>query len=299
MRPGVVESLRRYPVKSMQGETLDGMVLDDRGIVGDRAFAVVDRADGRVASAKHPRKWGRLLEVRAAYTDDPGPDARLGTIAVELPDGTVLPGDSPRVGDALTRFLGRDVTLVAGPVAEPVAEMIWPDVDGAVPQPVIDRVRGSQAADGEVRSDWPVGAGSGRYVDTAPVHVLPASTLREIARLEPGASPHVLRFRPNVVIAAEVDGFVERDWSGARLALGRHVELHLTMPTVRCVMTTLAQGDLPADRSVLQTLARSNRIDVPQYGGPWACAGFYASVTRGGPVSTGDACVITTPDATA
>jgi uncharacterized protein YcbX len=53
---GSVAALYRFPVKSMLGERLDRVSATDRGFAGDRAYGVVDRSDGRVASAKHPRK---------------------------------------------------------------------------------------------------------------------------------------------------------------------------------------------------------------------------------------------------
>ncbi len=55
---GSVAALWRYPVKSMMGEELNSSDVTDRGLLGDRQFAVVDRATGKVGGAKNPRKWG-------------------------------------------------------------------------------------------------------------------------------------------------------------------------------------------------------------------------------------------------
>jgi hypothetical protein len=68
---GSVVSLWRYPVKSMMGEELNAVEVGDRGFLGDRAYAVVDRADGKVASAKNPRKWAQMFDFRAAFADVP------------------------------------------------------------------------------------------------------------------------------------------------------------------------------------------------------------------------------------
>ncbi len=68
---GAVVSLWRYPVKSMMGEELNATEVGDRGLLGDRAYAVLDRADGKVASAKNPRKWPRMFEFRAGFADPP------------------------------------------------------------------------------------------------------------------------------------------------------------------------------------------------------------------------------------
>jgi uncharacterized protein len=59
------------------------------------------------------------------------------------------------------------------------------------------------------------------------------------------------------------------------------------MPTPRCVMTTVAQDDLPNDREVLRTIAVQRRVDIPGMG-PRPCVGVYALVTATGHVTVGD-----------
>jgi uncharacterized protein YcbX len=66
---GSVVALWRYPVKSMLGEELNASAVTQRGMLGDRAYALVDRADGKVASAKNPRKWPQLFDCRAALSN--------------------------------------------------------------------------------------------------------------------------------------------------------------------------------------------------------------------------------------
>ena len=56
-----IDALYRFPVKSMLGERVEQASVTGSGLLGDRAYALVDPADGTVASAKHPRKWGALL----------------------------------------------------------------------------------------------------------------------------------------------------------------------------------------------------------------------------------------------
>lgn len=60
-----VAEIHRYPVKSMQGECLARVTCGPEGLAGDRRFAVIDTETGRVASAKLPRKWAGLLDLRA------------------------------------------------------------------------------------------------------------------------------------------------------------------------------------------------------------------------------------------
>src|SRR5215213_4311848 len=85
---GSVVALWRYPVKSMMGEELNAAEVTERGLLGDRAYALVDRADGKVASAKNPRKWPQLFDFRAAFVDTPRPGATVPPVRITLPDGT-------------------------------------------------------------------------------------------------------------------------------------------------------------------------------------------------------------------
>src|SRR5207249_4216854 len=79
---GTVVALWRYPVKSMLGEELNAAEVTERGLLGDRAFALVDPATGKVVSAKHPRKWGRLFDCRAAFVAPPRLGAPLPPVRV-------------------------------------------------------------------------------------------------------------------------------------------------------------------------------------------------------------------------
>ena len=68
---GTVSTLSRFPVKSMQGERLETAELTEGGVVGDRAYALVETQTGKVASAKNPRFGAQLLGCRAAFIDPP------------------------------------------------------------------------------------------------------------------------------------------------------------------------------------------------------------------------------------
>jgi hypothetical protein len=97
---GSVKSLWRYPVKSMAGEELDASEVTGRGLRGDRAYALIDSVDGKVASAKNPRKWPQLFEFGAAYYDNPRSGAALPAVRITLPDGTVDEGTLDQRGIA-------------------------------------------------------------------------------------------------------------------------------------------------------------------------------------------------------
>jgi uncharacterized protein len=85
---GSVVSVWRYPVKSMLGEELNASLVGAAGLLGDRAFAVVDSADGKVATAKNPRKWPHLFECRARFIEEPRSKASLPPVRITLPDGS-------------------------------------------------------------------------------------------------------------------------------------------------------------------------------------------------------------------
>jgi uncharacterized protein YcbX len=90
----------------------------------------------------------------------------------------------------------------------------------------------------------------------------------------------------NVVVDTTEDGFVENAWTGRSLEIGDAVRLTVFLSDPRCVMTTLAQGDLPKDNEVLRTLVRHNRVDVA--GSLYPCAGVYAIVATPGVTGAGD-----------
>src|SRR3979409_1207239 len=91
---GSVVSLWRYPVKSMMGEELNATEVTERGLLGDRAYALVDSSDGKGATAKNPRKWPRL-SVFASPVIGPAraAAAKAPPVRIALPDGTIATSD--------------------------------------------------------------------------------------------------------------------------------------------------------------------------------------------------------------
>src|SRR5262245_29799776 len=102
---GRVVALWRYPVKSMAGEGLDAIEVTGRGLLGDRAYALVDEAAGLVASAKNPRAWPDLMNYRAAFTEPPRLGKPLPPVRITLPDGRIAASDSD-AGDVLSAAFG-------------------------------------------------------------------------------------------------------------------------------------------------------------------------------------------------
>lgn len=274
---GSVAALWRYPVKSMLGEELEVAEVTERGLPGDRGYALVDLFTGKVASAKHPRKWARLLECQAAYVAPPQPDRPLPPVRITLPFGDQISSDHPDINQALSDALGRDVILMGTPPPDASYEEEWPEIEGMPYQGVI--------------TEEELGGGTmpGMFFDGAVIHVLTTATLNQLHAGYPDGEFAVQRFRPNMVIASAEDepGFSESAWLDRTLAIGDEVRLEVIAPCIRCVMTTLAQGDLPADPGILRAVARQNRVRFPGYGA-LPCVGVYVSVAQGGVVRRGD-----------
>jgi uncharacterized protein YcbX len=262
---GSVVSLWRYPVKSMMGEELNAAEVT-QGLVGDRAYALVDKSDGKIASAKNPQKWPHLFDFRAALTDAPRTGGKVPPVRMTLPDGTIVNSGQPDVHQILSQALKREVTLsaVLPDRRTATAEEYWPDMEGLDHRDTV--------------TDF--GLPEGTFFDCAVVHVLTTATLDRLRALYPQGRFEVRRFRPNIVVetARGEEDFVENAWIGRTLEIGDAVRLRITGPCPRCVMTTLAQGDLPKDPGILRTAAQHNRANI----------GVYASVVQGGAVRRRD-----------
>jgi uncharacterized protein YcbX len=213
--------------------------------------------------------------------DSPRRGARLPAVRITLPDGTVLATDQADLNSTLSRELHHEVTLEEAergrqPVVEstlpnpwaPRAEEYWPDMEGL------------DYRDTVTDFDLP----EGTFFDLAVVHVLTTATLDRLRELYPPGRFEVRRFRPNIVVRTpdDANGFVENDWIGSTVRIGDEVRLSITGPCPRCVMTTLAQGDLPKDSGILRTAAQHNQVNV----------GVYAAVVQGGEIRRGAAVMV-------
>jgi len=262
---GSIVSLWRYPVKSMMGEELNATEITKDGLLGDRAYALVDSLDGKVATAKNPRKWPTLFDFRAALADAPRPGVKLPPVRITTPEGAIVNSEQPDVHRTLSNALKREVTLSESsgrPVA--TAEEYWLDIEGLDHRDAV--------------TDF--GLPEGTFFDCASVHLLTTATLNRLRLMYPQGRFEVRRFRPNIVVetASGEKEFAENAWIGQIVAIGDAVRLSITGPCGRCVMTTLPQGDLPKDPGILRTAVQQNHANV----------GVYASVVQGGNVRRGD-----------
>ncbi|MFC4013129.1 MOSC domain-containing protein [Nonomuraea purpurea] len=192
-------------------------------------------------------------------------------------EGARVPGDAE-----LSEVLGREVRLID--VAPPEAEF-----ERSVPERVL-----AEGLEAEV--PYTVGrlggaSPEGTFFDFAPVHLVTTSALGVV-----GAA--ALRYRPNLVIATEAEGFVENGWVGRELRIGDSVALQIIARSPRCAVPTLAHGDLGRDLDALRMVAKHNRVPVfagdgsaakrGQEATPQPCLGVYARVLRSGRIAEGD-----------
>jgi uncharacterized protein YcbX len=249
----------------MMGEELNASDVTDRGLLGDRSLALVDTETAKVVSAKNPKKWPAMFDFRAAFTTPPELGNPLPAVRVTLPDGVSVTSDDGRFAALVSAALARPVTLATATTSMSASlEEYWPDMAELDHQETV------------TDEDMP----GGTFFDLAAIHVLTTATINRLRELYPEGRFEIRRFRPNIVVRPDDDrsDFVESTWVGRDLRVGDDVVLQITDHCPRCVMTTLAQGDLPKDSGILRTAARHNDVHV----------GVYAEVRRAGRVHRGD-----------
>ncbi len=251
-----VRELWRYPVKSMGGEVLSEARVGSLGFVGDRQRAVVDPDSGVSLSAK---RHGDLLLCRARTAD--------GGVTIGLPDGSEFDADSAEATESLSDFLGRKVEVRKADAGEPVHHEYTTDTTTGEGDPMVVEAPGTDA-----------------FFDGLPVHLLTDATLREFTRLQPGSVFDRMRFRPNLLVHADEDGFVEDAWVGGQIIIGEVVFAAAAHKT-RCVMTTRPQEHLEHDREVFKTVVASNERR----------AGIELEPISLGTIRAGDPVVVTHP----
>ena len=109
---GTIVSVWRYPVKSMGGEKLSVVQVGSDGLAGDRSYAIVDPSDGKVATAKNPRKWPTLFTFKATCVEAEPPET-VSPLRITFPDGTIVTTDQADLNQVLSQALNREVQLIA------------------------------------------------------------------------------------------------------------------------------------------------------------------------------------------
>lgn len=281
MQVGRIAEVRRYPIKSMEGEVLDEVELGPGGLPGDRAWAVRDEVRGGIRGAK---KIPALMELCSRYAKPPAPTGS-SPAEIELPDGTTIATGAPDVNERLSRALDHEVTL-------------WP----LLPADALDHYRRGAPESTDMLTELRAIFGRtadeplpnlglfppelmefesppGTYFDAFPLLVLSQASLDAMGRLAPDSVFDVRRFRPNLVVAGTKAGvdFPEQAWHGRRLRVGDAV-IEVTFECPRCVMTTHGFDDIPRDPSIMRALVREAGGNL----------GVYATVAEPGRIAAGD-----------
>jgi uncharacterized protein len=276
-----LSEIRRYPVKSMQGESLETAELNSLGIHGDRLWAVRDVESGKILSAKNPKVGQALLTCSAQTVIHHGQSTVVLTINNHQWDAL-----DPAVHAGLGTLLGREVRLVPATGSDEVYESYWPAID--------DMVLSDMTIDLGISS----GTRKGTFVDLSALHLLTQNSVDHLRELNPELEVSLDRFRPGLAFQVEGasqsseasqsngTGFLEKSWINRTAHLGG-TTLAIGSESPRCVMTTVAQNDLPRQLAVLQTIAQHNKVNWGGFGN-FACLGVYAEVSTGGQISIGD-----------
>jgi uncharacterized protein YcbX len=276
-----IAQIWRYPIKSMMGESIDQTSIGSFGVPGDRGWAVRDEVRGGIRGAK---KIPALMRCAARYLEEPGADPlALPAPEISLPAGDRFRADAADAAQRLGAMLETPVTL-------------WPR------QPASDlehyrRGRGDHDdLETELRSifareaDEPLPdlglfppeimefeSPPGTYFDAYPLLIMTEAALKTLRRLSPESNVDVRRFRPNLLLSVDDDGFPELDWVGRRLRVGE-VEIAIAAPCPRCVMITHPFDDLPKDPKLLRAVVREAGQN----------AGVYGQVIASGTLKVGD-----------
>ena len=180
-------------MKSMGAEQLQAVELTEQGVLGDRAYALIDNDTGKTVSAKSARLFPDLFEFSAAFVEEPRRGENMPEVKITFPDGTSVRSDSGDVDRLLSAHFNQNIRLGRVTVPDVVTADSGGNQDKVAAKPL-----GS-----------PLPASS--FLDAFPMSVLTTSTLERLNELEPGSRFDERRFRMNVIVETERPGFIEND----------------------------------------------------------------------------------------
>ena len=253
---GRIQSLWRYPVKSMRGEELGEIFAGFPGVYGDRAYAFRSSAAPKGFPYFTAREQGQMLRYRAAYRDP----ARMA-----IPPNLA---DSEAIGSGLTALYADpgdwrvDVITPSGEVL-PVEHPRLLDLlrEGGKEDLVLSLLRSERA-----------------LTDCRPISLISMQTVRQLSG-EVGVDLDKRRFRANLYVdLAEGEGFAENAWVNGRLRIGAKAEILVTGRDSRCKLITLDPDTAQSDPAIMRCVAQRHE----------GFAGVYAVVLVEGVIRVGD-----------
>jgi uncharacterized protein YcbX len=188
-----VAGLWRYPVKSLLGERLERLEVDDRGAVGDRWYAVTD-ANGKFGSGKTTRRF-RLLRDLFDFVAETDGDA----VVVHAPGGRSYRVGDPALDALLSERYGEPLAVLpeeaishfdAGPVhLLTTSSLAWVETEYGPTGGDARRYRPNVVLDGEIGETLSIGSCELRVTSTTERCVMPTFRQDGLPR-----SPGLLRF---------------------------------------------------------------------------------------------------------
>jgi uncharacterized protein len=251
---GKVESVWRYPVKSMRGHAMKEAFVGYGGLLGDRLYAF--------GSAKSPAGFPYVTgrEIRQMVTWEP---------RFVRPERSVLP---PNLAEA--RALDPDLTPAPTAPGDMALEVVLPD--GRVL--AID----DPALAAELGSDGPPMRSEKAIADCRPVSLFSLQTAARLGE-ELGRAVDQRRFRANFYLdMSGTQGFAEDALAGKAVRIGDAVTIHVIDRDPRCAMITLDPDTGERDFAVLKNVTEHHE----------GFAGVYGAVLTEGVVRPGDAVTV-------
>jgi uncharacterized protein len=253
---GKVDSLWRYPVKSMRGEELDEIFAGYGGVYGDRLFAFESSTNPRGfpfftgrdkrqmiryrARFRYPQKAARPINLGEAEKLSPNINPISASapelmIDVETPDGKMFAIDDPALIDDLRTGIDEKNELTL--------------------------LRSEKA-----------------MTDCRPLSIFAVQTARKLGE-ETGVAVDKRRFRANICVDLTTsNGFAEDGLVGRSLRIGPKVVVSILQRDARCMMITLDPDTAEKEPAILKKVAQAHD----------GMAGVYGAVLVEGMLHKGD-----------
>ena len=251
---GKVDSLWRYPVKSMRGEELDEAFAGFSGIYGDRLFAFKSSASPKGFPYLTAREQRRLLQYRPHF---------------RYPDKAARPIN-------LTEAESMGANPVSADPSELIVDVETPDGKtlGIDNPALMDMLR----ADIDQKHQLTLMRSERALTDCRPVSIFSLQSARQLGE-EIGTSMDKRRFRANVYVdLTSAEGFAENEFVGRSLRIGTKVVVTILERDPRCVMITLDPDTGEKTPAILKKVAQAHE----------GMAGVYGAVMVEGMVHKGD-----------
>jgi uncharacterized protein len=251
---GRVDSLWRYPVKSMRGEEMDEAFASYSGIYGDRVFAFRSSANHKGFPYLTARDQRRLLEYRPRF---------------RYPDKAALPIN-------LIEAESKDANPLSADLAELIVDVETPDGQTlAIDDPaLIEMLR----ADIDPKHQVTLMQSQRAMTDCRPVSIFSLQSAQQLAE-ETDTQVDKRRFRANVYVdLASGNGFAENDLVGRSVRIGPKVIVAVLERDPRCVMITLDPDTGEQAPAILKKVAQAHD----------GMAGVYGAVLVEGMLHKGD-----------